>query len=121
MISIEEVEEMLNRIAEELPQDFYNSLNGGIILLPELKLHPKNRANDLYIMGEYHNSLNMGRYIAIYYGSVERVHGHLGPEQIYENLKKILLHEFTHHLEHLAGERKLEKKDAQSIAKYLNK
>ena len=91
MVPIEEVEEMLDKIAEELPQEFYRDLNGGIILLPELKLHPKNKANDLYIMGEYHNSINMGRYISIYYGSFERIYGHLQPDQLYGELKNVLM------------------------------
>ena len=119
MISIEEAEKMLDKIAEGLPQEFFGSLNGGIVLLPDTKLHPKNRANDLYILGEYHNNFSMGRYIVIYYGSIERVHGHLLPDQIYRELKKVLLHEFTHHLEYLAGERGLERKDARDLARYL--
>ena len=120
MISIEKTEKILDKIADELPKDFYRDLNGGIILLPEVKLHPKNKSNDLYILGEYHNSVNMGRYITIYYGSFEHVYGHLPQDQFYEKLKKTLLHEFTHHLEFLAGERGLERKDARDLARYLN-
>ncbi|MCL2383823.1 MAG: hypothetical protein FWC79_06890 [Oscillospiraceae bacterium] len=41
MISIEEVEEMLDEIAESLPQEFYHKLNGGILLLPEARKHPE--------------------------------------------------------------------------------
>lgn len=120
MISIDEMEEMLNEIATTFPQDFYTDLNGGIILLPETKLHNKSEGNDLYILGEYNRDKNLGRFIAIYYGSFSQVCGYYSKEQLFEQLKSTIKHEFTHHLESLAGERGLEIKDAQDIAKYLD-
>jgi hypothetical protein len=47
-----------------------------------------------------------------------RVFGHLTPAQFKEELRETLLHEFTHHLEFLAGERGLEIKDAIAMEKY---
>ena len=121
MVTIDEAEIMLEEIAEELPKEFFNKLNGGILLLPDVKMHPARKADDLYIMGEYHRSHEMGRYIAIYYGSFERVHGHLSHEAMREQLKKTLVHEFTHHIEGLAGEKGLEIKDAEDMARYRRK
>ena len=121
MVTIDEAEVMLEEIAEELPVEFYDKLNGGILLLPDVKFHPEGRANDLYIMGEYHRNLQMGRYIVIYFGSFERVHGHLKPEKFCEQLRKTLVHEFTHHIESLAGERGLEIKDSERMRKYRNR
>jgi len=118
MVTIDEAEIMLEEIAEELPKEFYNKLNGGILLLPEAKMHPARKADDLYIMGEYHRSHDMGRYIVIYYGSFEVLHGHLSPNAMREQLKKTLVHEFTHHIESLAGEKGLEIKDAENMRKY---
>lgn len=112
---------MLEELAAELPQEFYNKLNGGIILLPQHKMHPKNRANDLYIMGEYHRDASLGRYIAVYYGSFIRVYGHTSPEQIKQRLRSVLRHEFRHHLESMAGERGLEAEDEQNIERYLRR
>ena len=120
MISIDEMEAMLDTIAMELPQEFYKDLNGGIILLPEIKIHPKSKGNELCILGEYHHDKNLGRYIAIYYGSFSQVYGFLPVDQLYDKLFSTIKHEFTHHLESLAGERGLEIKDAQDIANYLN-
>jgi len=120
MISIDETEIMLDEIATELPQVFYKNLNGGIILLPESKYHAKSTGNDLYIMGEYHIGGNLGRYIAIYYGSFSSVYGNLSPEALKEKLRHTLKHEFRHHLESLAGEKDLEIEDARDIAKYMN-
>jgi hypothetical protein len=118
MVTIDQAEVMLEEIAAELPREFYQKLNGGILLLPDVKMHPARRADDLYIMGEYNYSREMGRYIVIYYGSFERLYGHLSPEAMREKLKKTLVHEFTHHIENLAGERGLEIKDAQDMARY---
>ena len=121
MISIEEMEAMLDEIATGIPQEFYRELNGGIILLPETKLNPLSRKNHLYILGEYHRGGNLGRYITIYYGSFSHVYGHLGKEALREQLTRTLKHEFTHHIESLAGERGLEIKDAQYLADYMER
>lgn len=119
MISIDEMEIMLDEIASEMPQDFYKDLNGGILLLPEMKLHAKSQGNDLYILGEYYRDGNLGRYIAIYYGSFNIVYGYLSNENLREQLRKTLKHEFRHHLESKAGDKSLEDQDAQDIAKYV--
>ena len=121
MISLEEMEAMLNEIAADFPQEIYKELNGGIVLLPEAKLNTVSKMNDLYILGEYHKGGSMGRYISIYYGSFLRVYGHLGKEAMKEQLTHTLKHEFTHHVESLAGERGLEIKDAQYLADYLKR
>jgi len=118
MVTIDEAEIMLEEIAEELPKEFYDKLNGGILLLPDIKMHPARRADDLYIMGEYNRNMDMGRYIVIYFGSFAQVFGHLNHDQFREQLKRVLVHEFTHHIESLAGERGLEIKDAQNMRKY---
>jgi len=118
MYTIDDVERMLNEIAEELPEDFFKRLNGGVILLPDYKLHPMSAGSDLYTLGDYSSSREMGRGIRIYYGSFMRVHGHLPEAQFREKLRGTLLHEFTHHLESLAGERGLEIKDKIELEEY---
>ena len=123
MITYSELGAMLDDIANELPQDLYRELNGGVILLPESKEHPdSDKLNKLYIMGEYHyQSLGLGRYITIYYGSFIRVYAYKSPDEQKEELRRIVHHEFLHHLESLAGERSLEIKDAQDLMKYKEK
>lgn len=119
--SIDEIHEMLDEIAEEIPQYFFNQLNEGIILLPEYKIHPESRDTDtLYILGEYSRSAS-GRRIAIYYGSFEKVYSGVSKRSLRNKLKDTLLHEFTHHLESLAGERGLEIKDYRDIQEYKRK
>ena len=119
MISIEEVEEMLDKIAATLPKEFYNKLNGGILLMPEVKVSPE--GSNLYILGQYHHGGGMGRYIMIFYGSFMAVHGHLPKELFYKELEKTLIHEFTHHIESLAGENSLEEKDKKKLEEYKKK
>ena len=119
MVTIDEAGAMLDEIAQELPADFYSQLNGGIMLLPNAKTHEAaGNSDDLYIMGEYTSSHTLGRFITIYFGSFEIVYGYMPPKAFREQLKRVLVHEFTHHLENLAGDRSLERKDELNLEKY---
>ena len=119
--SIEEIHVMLDEISEEIPVEFFGKLNEGIVLLPQHKNHLESKTdNKLYIMGEYRKSIT-GRNIVIYYGSFEKVYSGISESSLRQKLKDTLLHEFTHHIESLAGEKGLEIKDAQSMIKYRNK
>jgi predicted Zn-dependent protease with MMP-like domain len=119
MISLDEMEELLESIVEEFPREIFKELNGGIILLPDLK---RNKiGNNLFIMGQYHKGGPQGRYISIFYGSFKRVYSHLSKDDLKKKLTEVLKHEFTHHLESLAGERGLEKEDEKFINDYLRR
>lgn len=117
MITIEEMQIMLDDIASEFPTEFFTELNGGIILLPETKRHDKS-IGDLFILGNYHRGGSLGRYITIYYGSFMRVYGHLTRDRIKDKLRSTVRHEFRHHIESLAGDDDLERIDRQYIADY---
>lgn len=119
--SIEEVQNLLEEITEEIPKELFKELNKGIILLPQYKLHTESRAGDkLYIMGQYVRDFS-GRHIVIYYGSYKRVYNGISRVSLREKLKDTLLHEFTHHLESLAGEKGLIIKDKALLKKYRDK
>ena len=115
-MTYEEAGVLLDKLAEELPEDFYRDLNGGILLNPEAKPHPD--APGLYIMGEYCIRPVLGRYIVVYYGSFTRVHGGLPPEGWERELRRTLRHEFTHHVESLAGDKSLERRDKEDLERY---
>lgn len=119
MITIDEMGVMLDEIAAEIPAAIYRELNGGILLLPQAKLHDRSVGGDLYILGEYHVDSRLGRYIAIYYGSFAQVCGGLPAEQLRGRLRETVKHEFVHHLESMAGERDLERTDERRLAEYL--
>lgn len=112
-------QEMMEEILQELPKEFFQELNGGVILLEEAKIHPEARSNDLYILGTYTNRTGLGRYITIYYGSFMKIYGSLSREHLKEKLRDTIYHEFTHHLESLAGFRDLTEKDREFIRNYL--
>ena len=120
MFSIDEITEMLDEIALELPKEIFRELNGGVSVLHETKQNYADPKGGLYVLGEYHRD-QMGRYITIYYGSICVVYGRDTPEQMRANLKKILTHELTHHMESLAGERDLEIKDEIELDEYLSR
>lgn len=120
MITFEECAQMLDEIADSMPYELYRELNAGISLLPQLKIHPKAMRDDLFILGEYiRNSL--GNAIVFYYGSINRVYGHLSYDEYYKQLVRILHHEVRHHNEYLAGCDDLGLLDKQEIDEYLRK
>ena len=119
MITFDETAIMLDEIAEEIPEVFYKDLNGGIYLLPQTKLHPESKENrPLYILGEYISRHDLGKYINIYYGSLMKVYFTLPVNELKQALRRVLSHEFTHHMEFLAGERGLEIKDKIEMDQY---
>ena len=124
MMTIDEMQDVLDELAEELPEVFYKELNGGIVLLPEAKESEYSRkgasTSGLYTLGEYHHGGSMGNYIKIYYGSFERVFGHLPDESMKNELRHTLRHEFRHHIETLAGDKGLIKEDESYLRDYLD-
>ena len=117
ILSFDQVGDLLDEMAEEFPEEFYQDLNGGISLLPEAVEDPA--GEDLHIMGEYCNDM-MGRYINLYYGSFAALaqQEDWTEEDWEDELYTTLAHEFTHHVEGLAGERGLEIKDELELEQY---
>ena len=115
LLSFDQVGALLDEMAEEFPKEFYDQLNGGILLLPEAMPDPD--YPDLFIMGEFCHD-QMGRYINLYYGSFVEVLGDADQAEWEEELYETLAHEFTHHIEGLAGERGLERKDEAFMEEY---
>lgn len=120
MYTIDETNDILDEIADSMPFELYRELSGGIILLPQTKIHPKAIDNDLFILGEYCRS-SIGQCIKIYYGSFNRIYSHLPYDQYREKLRQVLAHELRHHNETLAGCSDLVVYDHNEIAKYLER
>jgi len=121
MITIDEMQAMLDEIVEEFPEGLLMELNGGILLLEQVKLHEKSLNDDFFILGEYNAGGPLGRFITVYYGSFMQVYGHEPHGSIKRRLRKTLRHELRHHIESLAGVRDLDEEDAAHIARYLEK
>ncbi|MCD8104268.1 MAG: metallopeptidase family protein [Lachnospiraceae bacterium] len=120
-MTFDEFETAAYEIADTFPEDFYRELNGGIIVKARALLHPADRNGDLFVLGEYHRDHYLGRFVVLYYGSFMRCCGTWSEAALREKMRKVLLHEFRHHLESLAGERDLEIEDAIHISQYTKK
>ena len=113
ILSIDEVNDILDQAVEAYPEELFQELNGGILLLEDAVPDPE-AGEDIYIMVEYCWD-EMGRYINLYYGSFAAVLAD-EPRQVWEEeLRFTLRHELTHHVEGLAGERSLEHKDSAQL------
>ncbi len=119
ILSFDEVGALLDEMAEEFPPVFYRELNGGISLLPEAVEDPEFPPGEIYIMGEYCND-QMGLYINLYYGSFAALaeKENWGREDWEDELYTTLAHEFTHHIEGLALEGGLDRKDEEELAEF---
>ena len=111
MVSFEEAGVMLDEAVEQLPEEIFRDLNGGVNLLPETRESDDGR----YVMGLYHHDA-MGRYVEIFYGSFVALYGDIPAERFREHLTATLHHELTHHIEGLAGDRTLERWDEEQTA-----
>jgi len=120
VVSKREFDELLDKLACELPQEFYRYLNAGIIVLDWAKTHPSAPGGGLYVLGEYRHDRAMGRYIVIYYGSFMKLYPFHTPEQLEPVLRSTLRHEFRHPLEPLAGITTLADKDREKLEKWLS-
>ena len=113
ILSIDQVNDILDELCGELPEALFQEVNGGVLLLEEA-LPDRSAGEDVYIMGEYCCD-EMGRYVNIYYGSFAALL-YDEPRQVWvEDLRTTLRHELTHHVEGLAGERSLEYKDSAQL------
>lgn len=117
LLSFDEVLVLMDAIADEFPPAFTHELNGAVLLLPETNVHPDDPA--LFTMGCYCRDA-LGRRIELYYGSFAALAEteDWTREDWADELRETLAHEFTHHLEGLAGERGLEVKDELFMEAY---
>ena len=116
ILTIDEVYDILDELAAELPPALFDSLNGGILLLEDEVADPE-AGEDIFVMGEYCWD-ELGRYINLYYGSFAAVLADEPREVWVEELRTTLRHELTHHVEGLAGDRSLEYRDMEELAAF---
>lgn len=120
-LTLNEFQRAADSITSELPEEFFKGLNGGVVIAERAKLHKKSLPErPLYILGEYRHGGPEGCYITLYYGSFLKTKGHLRGKELEDELRRVILHEFRHHLEIRAGEHDLEYEDDLSIAEYLD-
>ena len=121
MITLEEYKKIVTELMDELPEEFYRELNGGVIVSEALAIPDYARGNDIATLGQYLIYSGM-RQIVMFKGSFDRVHPHADEEEARVLLQGILRHEFRHHLESLGGVHNassLEAEDARKKEAYL--
>ena len=102
MISLEEYTQIVSELLDELPEEFFRGLSGGVIVSEALSVPDYARGNDLYTMGVYQIYSGI-RQITMYKDSFDRVYPQAGPEEARVILRGVLRHEFRHHLESMGG------------------
>ena len=107
--------------AQALPEEFYRDLSGGVVIDQKLMVSEGALADDLFTLGQYRVGPT-GRQVVLFYGTFERMFSHLSDEDYRIEIRKVLRHEFRHHLEFLGGihnSGSLEAEDARQYADYL--
>ena len=117
VLTIDQVNDLLDEMAGEFPPELFDGLNGGVNLLEEAVPDPE--FPDVYIMGEYCTDL-LGRYINLYYGSFAALAEEENWDQgIWEDeLYTTLSHELTHHMEGRSGLHALDDRDEEEIQEF---
>ena len=121
MCTFEEVAQMLDEIVEELPSPLLEGLNGGIVLLPYTRHNSSIPSDKYYVLGTYHSTRQMGKWIELYYGSFSALYGYYPPERLKAELTHVVHHELRHHVETRAGCDDLAREDAAYVAEALQK
>lgn len=106
MLTYEQAGDILDDLADELPEEIFKDLNGGVSFLEDARRDEEGR----YTLGMYFRG-KMGRHIELYYGSFVELYGDMDDETFRRRLKSTLHHELTHHIESQAGDRSLERWD----------
>ena len=119
ILTIDQVNDLLDDMAERLPDVLFDELNGGVNLLEEALPDPEFPDGEMYILGEYCDDL-LGRYINLYYGSFAALAEREDWAQATweEELRTTLSHELTHHMEGRGGLHALDDRDAAELEQW---
>ena len=119
VLTVDQVADILDEIAESFPPALFQDLNGGVNLIEEAKPDPEFPPGEMYILGEYCDDL-LGLYVNLYYGSFAALAEKEGwdRETWEDELRITLSHELTHHMENLSGLHALDDRDAEELAQW---
>ena len=123
MISFEEYRQTVFELMEELPDEFFRELSGGVIASEGVSVPDYAQGNDLCILGKY-QVFSRVRQITMYKGSFDRVYPQADVHEAREILRGVLRHEIRHHLESLGGihdDSSLEAEDERAKQAYLHR
>ena len=118
LFTYDQMGDMLEEIAAEFPDAFFEGLDGGIQLEEKALPDPAFPPGEMYIMGEYCHDL-LGRYIVLYYGSFASLLKEEDENVWLDEIFLTVAHEFTHHLEDTAMLHALDDADAEFLKEAL--
>ena len=121
MISTAAFRTIVFELMDELPDEFFRELSGGVIVSEAASVPGYAKGDDLYTMGVYRIYSGV-RQITLFKGSFDRVYPNADETQAKEILRGVLRHEIRHHLESLGGvqdDSSLEAEDARKKQAYL--
>lgn len=122
MITTEQYNHIITELLDELPEEFFRELSGGVIVSEAMVIPDYAQGNDLYTMGQYQIYSGI-RQIVMFSGSFNSAHPNVDLFEAKNLLRGILRHEFRHHLEFLAGihnSSSLEAEDERMKWEYLS-
>ena len=122
MITPEQFNNIITELLDELPEEFFRELSGGVIVSEAMVIPDYAQGNDLYTMGQYQIYSGI-RQIVMFRGSFNSAHPNVDLFEAKKLLRGILRHEFRHHLEFLAGihnSSSLEAEDERMKWEYLS-
>ena len=102
MITIEEYGAIVSELMDELPDEFFRELSGGVIVSESVAIPDYAQGNDLYTLGKY-QIFSRVRQITMFKGSFDRVYPRADVVEARRILRGVLRHEIRHHLESLGG------------------
>ena len=122
MITTEQYNHIITELLDELPEEFFRELSGGVIVSEAMVIPDYAQGNDLYTMGQYQIYSGI-RQIVMFRGSFNSAHPNVDLFEAKDLLRGILRHEFRHHMEFLAGihnSSSLEAEDERMKWEYLS-
>ncbi len=102
MIDVAEYRKIVSELLDELPQEFFRELSGGVVVSETSAVPNYAQGNDIYTLGAYKIYSGV-RQIVLYKGSFDRAYPNAGADEARRLLRGVLRHEFRHHLEYLGG------------------
>lgn len=113
-MDLEDFTALAHELVDEVPARLTRDLNGGFVVMPEVK-----RDGEFYVMGEYVEEGYLGCFIVFYYGSFAALFADAEKAVWVDELRETIWHELRHHLESLAGVDDLAVEELQELERYL--